>query len=127
MTPDEELMLATKLNECWHDGEVKRVTLATKEQLEELRPAANELCHSLAKRWVSLHPEHRVVRGFLAVSDCAYNKHSVVDTGSLLLDVLPRIESEPLFLDFIALDTLSNRLFEGCNPQILLRRGATQL
>ncbi len=117
MTPDEELTLAVKLHECWLANEVRQVTLATKEQLEELKPAANELCHSLAERWVSLHPEHRVVRGFLAVNENRYQKHSVVDTGSGLLDVTPRIGREPL-LDFIALDAVSNRIFEGCNAVI---------
>jgi len=115
MTPGE---LPKKLRAHFLANEFRQLTLATKEQLEELKPQNDEDCHRLAERWVNRHAEHRVVRGFLVVNECVFNKHSVVDTGSLLLDVKPRDENESRsLLDFIVCDGVSRPIFEGWDNQ----------
>ena len=115
----EELELAKKLRARFDAKEFRQLTLATKEQLEELKPQPNEVCHCLAQRWVILHAEHRVARGFLVINEYLFNKHSVVDTGSMLLDVTPRCENESrCLLDFIVCDGVSRPIFDGWPNQV---------
>lgn len=100
-------------------GNVKQLVLATGEQLDGFVLRQND-CHSDADSWVRLHPEHRAVRGFLVISDYLFNKQSVVDTGSRLLDITPRPpnESRNLF-SFIVLEGGSRGMFDGWPNQVL--------
>ncbi len=122
MTPEE---LAKKRRAHFQSSEFKKLTLATKEQLEELMPQNNELCHDLAKRWVTLHPEHRVVQGFLVINEYLFHKHSVVDTGSLFLDVTPRPENESqrCLKNFIVCDGVNRPIFDESDASVNLLDG----
>lgn len=61
-------------------------------------------CHSNAEAWVALHPQHRVVRGWVvfdyqlsAIPMVRFQAHSVVeDADGRLIDVTPREGSRPL-------------------------------
>ena len=117
--------LAKKLHAAhFNASEFKQLTLATDEQLAELKPQDGELCHELAERWVGVHPQHRVVRGFLVINECCFHKHSVVDTGSRLLDVTPRNPNEASPpLRFIVCDGVSRAVFGEWLNQVILLNG----
>lgn len=72
-------------------------------------------------RWVTLHPQHTIVRGFLVVNDRIFNKHSVIDTGRpKLLDVTPRPPNESRqWLNFIEYDGGGRDLFDEMPAQVL--------
>lgn len=111
--------LSETLNSLSVAGDVKHLVLATKEQLGDFTPRPND-CHGNADGWVELHPEHHAIHGFLVISDYMFNKHSVVDTGSELLDITPRPpnESRNLFA-FIVFDGGSRAIFDGWPNQVV--------
>jgi hypothetical protein len=76
------------------NGPCRQLVLATQHDLDSFEPKPDD-CHGNAERWVVLHPQHKVVRGFLVMTNCVFNKHSVIDTGcSKLLDITPRSANE---------------------------------
>jgi hypothetical protein len=96
--------LANKLHSCVIGNNFEQLTLATGEQLEGFKPLPDD-CHGNAKRWRELHPQHQVVPGFLVINNNLFRKHSVVDTGLLLLDITPRHKNESTsLLRFIVFD-----------------------
>jgi hypothetical protein len=97
------------LSEALHSLGKKRayeqVRIATNDELGDFRPTIND-CHGNAARWVAQHPHHRIVPGFLVVNECLFNKHSVVDTGSDLLDITQRPNDSGTLLNFISVTNL---------------------
>ena len=65
------------------------VRAATDDELRGFDPSL--VCHDNARRWVELHPTHRIVRGYIASTGWLLDQHSVVDTGTALLDITPRV------------------------------------
>ena len=111
--------LAKTLHTLSAARDVKHLTLATNEQLDGFSPKAED-CHGNADRWVRLHPQHDAIHGFLVISDYLFNKHSVVDTGSELLDITPRPLNESRnILNFIIIDGGSRAVFDEWPNQVL--------
>jgi hypothetical protein len=96
----------------------RQVTLAGEHDLDGFEAKADD-CHGNAAKWVLLHPQHRIVRGFLQISDYLFNKHSVVDTGLLFLDITPRPRNESrALLSFIEFDGGGPAVFDRLPPQL---------
>jgi hypothetical protein len=111
--------LGIKLHSLYLAGQTRKVVLATTEQLNGFAARPSD-CHRNADAWVELHPKHRVVRGFLVMSDRLFNKHSVVDTGAVLLDITPRPSNESRnTLDFIVFDGGSPEAFVAFQNQVI--------
>lgn len=111
--------LGIKLRSLYLVGRSRKVVLATTDQLNGFAAGPSD-CHGNADAWVKLHPEHRAVRGFLAMSDRLFNKHSVVDTGAVLLDITPRPSNESRnALDFIVFDGGSSEAFVAFQNQVI--------
>ena len=97
-------------------GAFRQLILATERELDGFVPTPDD-CHRNTESWVVLHPQHKIVRGFLVVNDYIFRKHSVVDTGlPKLLDITPRNQNESRNLtNFIE---FSHALFEAMPPEI---------
>ena len=114
---DQEL--AKVLHSLYEAREFRELELATGKQLGDFKPRDND-CHGNADRWVSLHPHHQAVHGFLVATDCLFNKHSVVNTGVELLDITPRPPNESRnLLRFIVLDGGGPAVFDRWPNQVL--------
>lgn len=90
------------------DGDGIYPIIATAEDLCGLSVELND-CHRNVERWVALHPHHVRVRGWLVtpISGGGYifDKHSIVETGSSMLDITPRRDSlKHAFLSFDGTD-----------------------
>ena len=110
--------LAEKLHSLSRGKKFGNLALATDEQLEGFEPTEN--CHDNAKRWITQHRQHRVSRGFLIINDNLFIKHSVIDRGSLLLDITPRPHNESRdCLRFIEFDGGSCAAFDAWPAQVL--------
>lgn len=97
----------------------RQLRLATQHDLDGFEPQPDD-CHGNAERWVVLHPQHKIVRGFLVIGNCVFNKHSVVDTGCPeLLDISPRPANESRnLLSFIEFDGGNRALFDALPNQV---------
>jgi hypothetical protein len=111
--------LGERLHSLVLEDNCRQVVLATEHDLEGFEPECDD-CHGNAKKWVDLHPRHKIVRGFLVVNDCIFNKHSVIDTGSMLLDITPHNPNESRnLLRFVEFDGGNRALFEAM-PNVII-------
>jgi hypothetical protein len=106
--------LGKQLHALFFDGKGRVVPGASTAALGDFHPG--DICHDNARNWVSLHPEHRVIHGWLASGTRVFDKHSVIDTGSGLLDVTPRIANANLAFAHHPASTVS---FWKCPNQVI--------
>lgn len=116
-------MVVRNLGQLLHDRatakNVCQLILATSEDLAGF-PSIVAECHRNASEWVRIHPSHRIVRGFVVVSDFFFIKHSVVDTGGTLLDITPRPMNESRYmLAFIPYVEVSEAEFASLPHQVM--------
>jgi len=95
------------------------LVLANASQLGNFIPTEND-CHGNVDRWVSLHPQQKAVRGYLIINDCIFNKHSVVETGTELLDITPRLTNDAKnLLRFIEFRNIDRGAFDLWPNQVI--------
>ena len=104
-------MLSEALYSLASRGASRQLILATERELAACKSEFDD-CHANAEKWVVLHPQHKIVHGFLVMDDsfCLFHKHSVIDTGGLrLLDITRRRNQNDNRASFVE---FSDALFE---------------
>jgi hypothetical protein len=105
--------LAARVWAAFERGEVRRLTMASADVHIHYR--AQE-CHANVARWVADHPEHFAVHGWLITAQTVFALHSVVDTGTELLDITPRLGADAASLVYFVTEELP---LAGLPPQLL--------
>ena len=96
-----EIELAEMLHSLALKGGCRQLVLATEHDLNGFEPkldrVGNQICHDSCASWIALHPQHKIIRGFLVMDEdkSVFNRHSVIDTGRLeLLDITTRPQNK---------------------------------
>ncbi|PRC94418.1 hypothetical protein [Solimicrobium silvestre] len=82
-------VLLKKIRHAIDNGNVRKIVLASDDICSHYRERE---CHDNVADWIASHPNHHAVLGWLITAQCVFALHSVVDTGTELLDITPRPE-----------------------------------
>jgi hypothetical protein len=88
------MMLNERLYRRYVAGDGNVVRPASVDERDDFDPGDLVWCHDIVGHWLKSHPGHRAIRGWVAVSETRFDKHSVVDTGHEWIDVTPRVAEQ---------------------------------
>jgi hypothetical protein len=109
---------ANELYRRFQRGEARNLRIAGDADLSGFPVKAND-CHMNVARWVAVNAGHVHIRGWLVTESFGgyiFDKHSVVETGSGLLDITPRSDQ---FVRRFLLHEGTVEGFESLPPQII--------